>query len=64
MGGVNASMGTMMNMTSGSGPSQTDMSQGLPPTDKRTTLQRPAKSAANKYRQMLQGNAIEEETDY
>ena len=27
-------------------------------------LHRPAKSAANKYRQMLHGNAIQEEIDY
>ena len=27
-------------------------------------LQRPTKSAANKYRQMLQGNVIAEEIDY
>ena len=31
---------------------------------RRSMLHRPAKSAANKYRQMLHGNAIQEEIDY
>ena len=32
--------------------------------DRRGMLHRPTKSAANKYRQMLHGNAIQEEIDY
>ena len=32
--------------------------------ERRNMLNRPAKSAANKYRNMIPGNAIAEEVDY
>ena len=60
----------MMNMTGGnyatSGLSHTEMAQPIVHAnfDRRGMLHRPTKSAANKYRQMLHGNAIQEEIDY
>ena len=50
---------------SAGGPiSHTEMGQMYAGIERRNMLNRPAKSAANKYRNMIPGNAIAEEVDY
>ena len=44
--------------------SHTEMGQMYSGIERRSMLNRPAKSAANKYRNMIPGNAIAEEEDY
>ena len=58
--------GSLSNMMASHGPSHPDLNASSNLFQERIGLgtQRPTKSAANKYRNIIQGNAIEEESYY